>query len=226
MSKSLGNTFTIRALFERAGYAEPVTAEVIRYFVLSAHYRSPIDVVDDSFHESKRALNNVYDVLLRLGEVSATCGDAGGADADIDRLVTGLRSRFETAMDDDFNTPEAIGELQRVRGEFNACLSRGISGNAAAQAGDILRSIGQVLGVFQVQAKDWEFAEKAAWTTGLPSQSIPQLSESDIEGLIIERRNARSNKDWKRSDEIRDELKEKHGVILEDRPDGTTRWKR
>jgi len=225
MSKSLGNTFTIRALFEASEYQEAVMAEVIRYFVLSAHYRSPIDVLDDSFQESKRALNNVYDLLLRLEETSATRGSAGEADADIDGILTRLQSGFETAMDDDFNTPEAIGELQRVRAEINAYLAKGISGAAAAQVRDRLRSIGRVLGLFQIQAKDWEFREKAAWTSEVTNRSTPQLSEANIEAMIGERQNARSNKDWKRSDEIRDDLAV-HGVILEDRPDGTTRWKR
>ena len=222
MSKSLGNTFTIRALFEASGYAEVVTAEVIRYFVLSAHYRSPIDVLDDSFQESKRALNNVYDLLLRLDEVSTT---HGGADADIAGILTRLQSGFEAAMDDDFNTPEAIGELQRVRTEINVCLAKGLSGETAAQVRDRLRSIGQVLGLFQIQVQDWEFGEKAAWTSKLANRSTPQLSEVDIEEMIGERQAARSNKDWKRSDEIRDNLAA-HGVILEDRPDGTSRWKR
>jgi cysteinyl-tRNA synthetase len=203
MSKSLGNTFTIRALFEASEYTEPVTAEVIRYFVLSAHYRSPIDVLDDSFQKSKRALNNVYDLLLRLEEARAASSGNGEADAGIDGILTRLQLGFETAMDDDFNTPEAIGELQRVRAEINACLAKGISGATATKARDKLRNIGQVLGLFQIQAKDWEFGEKEAWTS----------------------KNARSNKDWKRSDEIRDNLAQ-HGVILEDRPDGTTRWKR
>ncbi len=225
MSKSLGNTFTIRALFEGAGYTEAVTAEVIRYFVLSAHYRSPIDVLDDSFQESKRALNNVYDLLLRLEESSTTREGAGKADADVDGILTRLQSGFETAMDDDFNTPEAIGELQRVRAEINACLAKGISGTTAEKTRDKLRSIGQVLGLFQIQAKDWEFGEKEAWTSKLTNQSGPKLSEADIETMIGERQTARTNKDWKRSDEIRDELA-KQGVILEDRPDGTTRWKK
>ena len=225
MSKSLGNTFTIRALFEASGYTEAVTAEVIRYFVLSAHYRSPIDVLDDSFQESKRALNNVYDLLLRLEEASATSSGSGEADEDIDGILAKLQSGFETAMDDDFNTPEAIGELQRVRAEINACLAKGISWTTATKAGDKLRNIGQVLGLFQIQAKAWEFGEKAAWTSELTNRSTPQMSESDIEAMIGERQTARTNKDWKRSDEIRDSLAQQ-GVILEDRPDGTTRWKR
>ncbi len=225
MSKSLGNTFTIRALFEASGYAEAVTAEGIRYFVLSAHYRSPIDVQDDSFQESKRALNNVYDLLLRLEEASATPESSNVSGVDIDVILTKLQEGFEAAMDDDFNTPEAIGELQRVRAEMNMCLAKGISGATAAKARDKLRNIGQVLGLFQIQAKDWEFGEKAAWTSELSNQSSPKLIEVDIEAMVSERKKARTNKDWKRSDEIRDNLA-KQGVILEDRPDGTTRWKK
>ena len=225
MSKSLGNTFTIRALFDASGYTETVTAEIIRYFVLSAHYRSPIDVQDDSFQESKRALNNVYDLLLRLEEAKATPESANVSDADIDAILTKLQQGFEIAMDDDFNTPEAIGEIQRVRAEINACLAKGISGATAVKAQDKLRNIGQVLGLFQAQAKNWEFGEKAALTSELTYQPSSKLSEADIEAMVGERKKARTNKDWKRSDEIRDNLAQQ-GVILEDRPDGTTRWKK
>ncbi len=202
-----------------------MTAEGIRYFVLSAHYRSPIDVQDDSFQESKRALNNVYDLLLRLEEASATPESSNVSGVDIDVILTKLQEGFEAAMDDDFNTPEAIGELQRVRAEMNMCLAKGISGATAAKARDKLRNIGQVLGLFQIQAKDWEFGEKAAWTSELSNQSSPKLIEVDIEAMVSERKKARTNKEWKRSDEIRDNLA-KQGVILEDRPDGTTRWKK
>ncbi len=222
MSKSLGNTFTIRALFETSGYSEEVTAEVIRYFVLSAHYRSPIDVLDDSFQECKRALNNVYDLLLRLDEASSIHGEK---DEDIAGILARMQLSFETAMDDDFNTPEAIGEFQRGRAEINACLVKGLSGVGAVQARERLRNLGQVLGLFQLKGKDWEFGERVAWASKLTSQASPQLSEADIEELLGERQAARSKKDWNRSDEIRDRLAS-HGVILEDRPDGTSRWKR
>ncbi len=225
MSKSLGNTFTIQALFVGASYQEIVTAEVIRYFVLSAHHRSPIDVRDDSFQESKRALNNFYDLFLRLEEASESRHGGTSADHDIDRVLMPLQSGFEAAMDDDFNTPEAIATLQRARGDLNARVSAGVSSDVATRVLTFLRQIGSVLGLFQLQSKAWEFGEKAAWTTQTTRDAIAELSNGDIEVMIGERQTARSSKDWKRSDEIRDDLA-RHGVILEDRPDGTTRWKK
>ena len=219
MSKSLGNTFTIRALFKALGCQEPVAAEVIRYFVLSAHYRSHIDVLDDSFEKSKRALNNVYDLMLRLEEANAAIDGTGQADADVDGSLTRLQSGFETAMDDDFNTPVAIGELQRARAEINACLAKGISAAKATHVLQHIRTFGRLLGLFQVGTRDWEFGvicnDSVQWN----------VSAAMIEAAISERQTARSHNDWKRSDEIRDDLKKKR-VILEDRSDGTTRWKR
>ncbi len=225
MSKSLGNAFTIRSLFEGSGYKEKVTAEVIRYFVLSAHYRSPIDLQDESLQESKRALSNVYDLLLRLQEESGSPSEEGSADADAENILGQLGESFEVAMNDDFNTPGAIGELQRVRGEINACLARGLSVGMAKKVIDQLKYLGSLLGVLQLAPQDWEFSDKEAWTSKSVLPQYTQFSDGDIETMIDERRHARMNKEWKRSDEIRDALAA-HGVILEDRADGTTRWKR
>ena len=225
MSKSLGNTFPIRALFEQSGYTEVVTAEVIRYFILSVHYRNPVAVLDDSFERSKRALNNMYDLLLRLEEASEGPGDAGSADAKVGRVLSRLQGSIEAVMDDDFNTPGAIGELQRARAEINICLTEGVSSVVAAQVRHELQRFGESLGLFQVHVTDWEFGEKAMWTSELTRRMMPQLSTADIEAMICDRQDARLQGDWKRSDEIRDNLA-LHNVILEDRPDGTTRWRK
>src|SRR5438445_328226 len=156
MSKSLGNFFTVKEIFEKWGYREEVTAEAIRYFLLSTHYRSPLDFSDSSLSEAKRALDRLYSLLQRLEESSAT---RGLGDERLPSLLEQLGNEFRQAMDDDFNTPAAIAQFQHLRGEVNRLLEMELSRKAREKALEAFRALGQVLGLFQISWRDWEFKD-------------------------------------------------------------------
>lgn len=221
MSKSLGNFFTIREIFETArdheGWSEQTTGEVLRYFLLTTQYRGPLDFSDQSLREAKNALNAFYDLFERLNEAGAS-GAAG--DCQLPPCLDRARSGFEQAMDDDLNTPVAIAELQRLRGDVNKLLDAGLSSKARHDVREEYRRLGAVLGLFQLGR--WQFHAKA--TTSLP-EGQGELSEARIQELIAERHEVRKKKDFKRADEIRTTLASL-GITIEDKPDGSTRWKR
>ena len=218
MSKSLGNFFTIKEIFEKFPAPEKVTAEVVRYFLLSTQYRSPIDFSDEALRQARAGLNNFYDLLLRLDEQASSKETAGG---DVKELLSKFTAAFEQAMDDDCNTPVAIAEFQRLRGELNQRLQTGLSQGARTEAYEAFRRFGQVLGLFQVLVKEWEFKE----TKDVTVEFTGVEAKAQIERLIAARNEARSKKDFAKADAIRKELAAQN-IILEDRPDGTTRWKR
>jgi cysteinyl-tRNA synthetase len=231
MSKSLGNFFTIREIFEKFPASERVTAELLRFFLLSTHYRSPVDFSDEALRQARAGLNNFYDLFKRLGEVQAK---VGAADRDIPALAASVSAAFDHAMDDDFNTPAALAALQTFRSDVNSRLPGKLSAAAAEEALAVFRKCGQILGLFQVPSSDWEFAQavvKAAnkQLTDYPPtvvvSSKASIDDSEIERLIEERQQARARKDWTRADVIRQELAER-GIAIEDRSDGSTSWKR
>jgi cysteinyl-tRNA synthetase len=188
MSKSLGNFFTIREILQK------YDAEVVRFFILRAHYRSPLNYSDAHLDDARSALTRLYTALkgapLETGPVDWTLPAA---------------ARFHAAMDDDFNTPEAIAVLFDLAGEANR-------GDAAAAR--LLRALGGTLGLLQ---RDAEAFLKAGVSAG-------GLDEAAIERLIAARQAARKAKSFAESDRIRDELAA-NGVILEDGAGGTT-WRR
>jgi len=214
MSKSLGNFFTIREVFEKFPASEQVTAEVVRYFLLSTHYRSPIDFSDEALRLARAGLNNVYNLLLRLDEQPVS---KEAADGDAQECLSKFTVAFEQAMDDDFNTPVALAEFQGLRSELNTKLQGGLSSHAKGEARDVFRRVGRVLGLFQVPSKDWEFQETQS--------GVATILDAEIERQIEARHEARRSKDFARADAVRAALAAQ-GIILEDRPDGTTRWKR
>ncbi len=221
MSKSLGNFFTIRDIFEQSareeGWSEATTGEVLRYFLMSTHYRSPLDFSDQSLREAKSALNGFYDLFTRLKEPGPA---RGPADDRMSALVAPTRAAFQGAMDDDLNTPVALAALQQWRGEVNKLLEQGLSAEGRQHARTEFRHLGAVVGLFQSDI--WQFHTKPT----VSSPTAPRgLSDDQIEQLIVERHEVRKQKQFKRADEIRRQLAE-DGVILEDKPDGTTRWKR
>lgn len=231
MSKSLGNFFTIREIFDSAqaqdGWSAEVTGEVLRYFLMATHYRGPLDFSDQSLREAKNALNGFYDLFERLKE-------AGSAKAAGDEAVPAAVERagqgFERAMDDDLNTPVAIAELQRLRSDVNKLLEQGLSAAARTQARAAFRRLGAMLGLFQTDG--WQFGAKQAASEGMTSSDGIQalsggeaIADAQIEQWLSERRDARAKKDFARADDIRKRLAAA-GIIIEDKPDGTTRWKR
>jgi len=188
MSKSLGNFFTIREVLQQ------YDAEVVRFFILRAHYRSPLNYSDSHLDDAKSALTRLY-TALKLAPPSTLPLDWNHPAA----------QSFKAAMDDDFNTPEALAVLF----ELASAANRG-----DADAAQMLRNLGGVLGLLQRDSAD--FLKAGAAAVG--------LSEAEIDAMIVARRAARAAKDFAESDRIRDALTAA-GIVLEDGAGGTI-WRR
>ena len=226
MSKSLGNFFTIRDIFEKSEWSEAVTGEVLRYFLLSTHYRSPVEFSDRSLHDAKNALNGLYDLFTRLGEPETR---QENGDAVLTSAIARVSDAVRQAMDDDLNTPIAIAELQKFRGEMNKTLEQRVLSTSGRRAvREAFRSLGRLLGLFQQD--HWQFSSQQAGDRSTAHAAAGQavwspLSDDDIEARLKERNEARRKRNFKQADAIRQALQEQ-GIIIEDRPDGTSRWKR
>ena len=214
MSKSLGNFFTVREVLKQ------YRPEVVRYFILSSHYRSPLNYSTDNLDSAKAALDRFYTALR----------DVPVADiADIGLDESDYVVRFRAAMDDDFNTPEAMAVLFDLARDLNRAKSENMEDEAGRLAAS-LRNLGNILGILQADPGEWfKTVIKAmrgdAIAQGLTAKVSESFSEQTIDDMIEKRLAARKAKDWAESDRIRDELKAQ-GIILEDRPDGTTDWRR
>jgi len=193
MSKSLGNFFTVREVLKQ--YA----AEVIRYFILSSHYRSPLNYADDQLEKAKAILTRFYTALR----------DIKPQDNVQWRDDEHYGSRFRDAMDDDFNTAQALAVMAEVRLALNKAKDLQKNDVAAYLAGLIL-SFGNVLGLFQQPPE--------VFLSGGSTES------EKIEALITARNTARAEKDWLKADQVRDELTAM-GILLEDNAKGTS-WRR
>jgi len=200
MSKSLGNFFTVREVLRR------YPPEVVRFFILSSHYRGPLNYADENLDHAKASLTRLYTALRGLPIT----------DAPIDET---WKLRFEQAMDDDFNTPEALAALFELAREINRL--RVEDETAAAQLGATLRQLGEWLGLLQ--------ADPEAFLQGGESvETVESLSEEyppeRIETMIAERTAARQAKNWAEADRIRTVLQDA-GIVLEDTTKGTL-WRR
>lgn len=215
MSKSLGNFFTIREILDK------YDAEVIRLFILSSHYRSPIEFSNEQLHDAESSLERYYSTMARiddfLSHVSETTKRIQATE--LESVLEKFKDRFEEAMDDDFNTAMAIGHIFELVREVNKFLDSKPSGEAAKtlirRSKDTFETIGDVLNLFN--------RTPAQWNIDLLKSKKISLTESEIESKIEERRIARQNKDWAMADAIRKELEDK-GIILEDKRD-VTGWK-
>ncbi|HTN33722.1 MAG TPA: cysteine--tRNA ligase [Marinobacter sp.] len=195
MSKSLGNFFTIREILET------YPAEVVRYFLVSSHYRSQVDYSEDNLVEAKHILTKLYNALRGIQPAPADTV----AETEYDR-------RFAELMDDDFNTAGAISVLHGVANDINQHRREGREAEAADAAAVLIR-LGAVLGLLQQDPE-------AFFQAGADGE----LSAEQIEASIEARNRARSARDFAEADRIRDELAER-GVILDDSREGTS-WRR
>ena len=191
MSKSVGNFFTIREVLEK------YHPEVVRYLLVSSHYRSPINYSEDSLREAKGALERFYNGLKGLPEAAVHGGEA-------------FEERFVAAMDDDFNTPEACAVLFEMVREVNRL--REIDVQAAAGLAARLKALAGLLGVLQLEPDAF-----------LQAGAEGKVDATEVEALIAARLQARVEKNWAESDRIRDQLTAM-GVVLEDGKGGTT-WR-
>jgi cysteinyl-tRNA synthetase len=203
MSKSLGNFRSIPAILEQW---DP---EVVRYFLLSAHYASPIDFTDDAMANAREAVSRVYEALARFYDAPEDKDEGPVWDAE---AVLG-------ELDDDFNTPAVLARVFETVRELNRFLDEGKkpSPKSKARVWSGVRRLSEATGLFGSVPKEYLERQKAR---GLRSSAI---SEPEIQKLLDERKSARTAKDFKRSDQIRAELAAK-GVQIKDNPDGTTSW--
>ncbi len=215
MSKSLRNFFTIKEIINRY---EP---EVVRYFLLSAHYRSPIEFSDVQLNEAELSIDRYYTTVLRINEFmqSDSTAEKIASSAELEEVVSGLKGRFHNAMNDDFNTASALGFIFELIRELNRFLDSKPSGQKARdlvrQANDLLAEIGGVLNIFNRTPDEWYRA--------LMKVKKIDISEDALLKKIDERMQARNNKDYSAADDIRNELAAMN-IILEDKKDGTA-WK-
>jgi cysteinyl-tRNA synthetase len=216
MSKSLGNFFTIEDILNK------FDPEPVRFFLLQTHYRSPVEFSDEQLREAEASIDRYYNTVSRINEFIERGQDKGkpaGDEKTLKEMLSAFRTKFEDAMDDDFNTALAIGHIFELIREANRFLDGKPGGTEAKKisAGVLehLKEVGKVLNIFQRNPKEWDRAL-------LKTKGI-DITEDGILKLISERQDARKNKDWARADEIRKGLEEK-GIILEDKKDGTE-WK-
>ena len=194
MSKSLGNFFTVRDISEK------FDLQVLRVFMLSAHYRSPINFSKEIMDSYKSALERILTAADKLREINGAAGDA----ADMSDELEKFRTKFEEAMDDDLNTADALSTVFELVKYINTNISEESPKEAVDKAGALLDELCGILGIKTERKKE--------------------VLDEDIEKLIEERQAARKAKDFARADAIRDELLNM-GIILEDTREGV-KWKR
>lgn len=216
MSKSLGNFFTIREVLNK------YDPEVLRFFLLSTHYRSPVEFSEDSLREAVNSLERFYNTMDRVQEFFETSkahGEDKGDYSEFEGALQRFKEGFQDAMDDDFNTALAIAHIFELVKELNRFIDKAPHGAKAVElvekALKELKERGDVLNLFQKTPRQWYLA--MARMRGI------EITEEYINERIRLRAEARRAKDFKTADAIRKELEEK-GIILEDKRD-RTEWK-
>ena len=195
MSKSLGNFKTVREIAEVYGY------EVVRYFLISSHYRSPINYNLEIIEQCKSALERLYTCRESLDFAIKNANDTDD-DAELIKLLNSRREQFITAMDDDLNTADGVAAVFDLVKDINTkILDKSVSKNVCEIAAKVFDELCGVLGI-------------------LYNRKSNDL-DAEIEELIAQRQEARANKDWATADKIRDDLKAR-GIILKDTPQGVT----
>lgn len=197
MSKSLGNFFTLREVLER------YQGEEIRAFILSSHYRSPLNYSDEQLDNARQALTRLYTALRGI--------ELEGVEVPAE---SEYQQRFMDAMNDDFNTAEALAVMFDLARDINK--GKESASDQVLPMAALLKQLGSVLGLLQ--------ADPEVYLKGGDKGSSEGLSDDEINALIAARQQARAEKNWAESDRIRDQLQEA-GIILEDGAEGTT-WRR
>jgi len=197
MSKSLGNFFTIREVLKK------YNPEVVRYFLVASHYRSPINYSEDNLKQAQQSLERFYTALRHAGATADLESAQGGGD----KRLAAYRTRFTEAMDDDFNTPEALALLFELVKEINK------AAESSKELVDLLRSLAGQLGLLQQSPEAF-----------LQGVTVSGISAEEVEQLIAARNAARAAKEWAKADQLRDQLIE-NGILLDDGREGTT-WRR
>ena len=173
------------------------------------------------FTDAKGALNGFYDIFERLSEPTS---DRGAADHQMREATTRTRQAFTDAMDDDLNTPTAVAVLQKLRSEANKAIETGLSVEMRRAVREEFRALGAVLGLLQPDS--WQFKRQVQGESSLAQgEAMTALSDEEVAGKIVARIAAKKMKNYTLADQLRAELAS-HGITIEDRPDGTSRWKR
>ena len=194
MSKSLGNFFTVRDVAQEFDY------EVIRFFMLSAHYRSPINFSKDLMDSAKSALGRIYTCLETLDFLAKAENDRAENETEREVIegIAAHKNKFISAMDDDLNTADAISAIFELVADVNKIITSNPPKSVCTACADAIRELGAVLGLL---GKDGE-----------------EISE-DVTAILAERAEARAAKDWAKSDELRDKLRDM-GFVVKDTPQG------
>ena len=216
MSKSLGNFFTIKEILSK------FDAEPVRFFLLSTHYRSPIEFSDEQLREAEVSIDRYYTTSLRIRDFldQDQSKEKAGADEKVfEELAGKFLERVKEAMDDDFNSALAIGHVFEFLRGLNKYMDGKPSGTKAMamvkKAEELLKESGSILNIFSRTPEEWSRA--------LMKYKCPDITEDYISDKVQERQKARADKNWAAADTIRKELDEK-GVVLEDKKEGTA-WK-
>ncbi|MNW32339.1 Cysteine--tRNA ligase [compost metagenome] len=205
MSKSLGNGILVKDL--RSRYKR----EALRYFMLSTHYRNPLNFSDDTMDQAERSVERISNAVnnlryrLQEGEGASNGGDQVNVTPEWNEKLQHIKATFHAKMQDDFNTPDAITAIFEWVSEVNGLLQRTDVSHSDLEAAEKL--FAEMNGVLRIAA-----------------EAETELLDHDIEALIQERVDARKAKNWARADEIRDQL-DAEGILLEDTPQGM-RWRR
>jgi cysteinyl-tRNA synthetase len=198
MAKSLGNFITVRDLLEKH------RAESLRLFVLSTHYRRPVDFSEDGLIQSEAVLERMYETRDRLSHLIESSEYRGTSSDEAKRMleeISEAKEKFLMGMDNDFNSAIALASFHELIRLGNVIADTNPSRELAQIAVDTINELGSIFGLFQEEKK------KA-------------IISDDVKALILERDSARKQRNWKKADEIREQLR-KMGVVLQDTPKGT-----